>query len=494
MPQSELYPLLERAARQWPDEIGITSGMGDFTYQQLESAAKELATTLSAAGVGRADKVGILCPNGPAYLIASFALFLIDGIVVPVFPGLKQEEIAGLMTELQLDALCLDPQFADQLPASVPAPISETTLFDGKVSFSIVQSVNHSQHEHGLRKLGDLGAPMLRFTSGTTSSAKGVIIPQSAMMEYTRRFTASYSIQRGDCLLNLLSMAHIFYQVTAGLWVGAKIVVQEVTDLESVARSLESNRITHIEAAPSFYAMLINTERLTKEHFRGVKYLTSCGAALADHVAAAFREKYQREIVQRYGLTETGPVLINLSEDVAKRGTLGTAAPGCEIRLAPNDPDSPGSNHDAEGEILVRSPGLFAGYYLPWTPAETVLDNGWFRTGDIATRDQEGYFRIVGRSKNIINVGGVKVFPDEIEAILRLHPAVEEALVFGAPDARFGESPRAKVRLRPGATCERNVILQFANDKLSFFKALRDIEFVDALPKTVTGKLKRSGV
>lgn len=490
MPQSELYPLLERAARQWPDEIGISSGIGDVTYRQLESATKELATTLSAAGVGRADKVGILCPNGPAYLIASFALFLIDGIVVPIFPGLKQGEIAGLMTELQLDALCLDPQFADQLPYSAPVPIRETTLLDGKVAFSIIQSVNHSQHEPEARKLDDLGAPMLRFTSGTTSSAKGVIIPQSAMMEYTRRFTASYSIQRGDCVLNLLSMAHIFYQVTAGLWVGAKIVIQEVTDLESIARSLETNQITHIEAAPSFYAMLIKRDRLTKEHFRRVRYFTSCGAPLADNVAAAFRKKYQREIVQRYGLTETGPVLINLSEDTAKRGTLGTAAPGCEIKLAPNDPDS---IDDAEGEILVRSPGLFAGYYLPWTPAETVLDDGWFRTGDIATKDQQGYFRIVGRSKNIINVGAVKVFPDEIEAILRLHPAVEEALVFGAPDARFGESPRAKIKLRPGLNCERNELLNFANCKLSFFKALRDVEFVDALPKTLTGKLRRAG-
>jgi acyl-CoA synthetase (AMP-forming)/AMP-acid ligase II len=147
-----------------------------------------------------------------------------------------------------------------------------------------------------------------------------------------------------------------------------------------------------------------------------------------------------------------------------------------------------------EGEILVRCPGLFTGYYSPWTPAESVLEEGWYRTGDIGAKDTEGNFRMVGRTKNIINVGAVKVFPSEIEQILCAHPAVEEALVYGAPDSRFGESPRAKVKLKSAAVCDRNDLLAFVNRQLSLFAALRDLDYVDALPKTVTGKLKRSGV
>jgi acyl-CoA synthetase (AMP-forming)/AMP-acid ligase II len=191
--------------------------------------------------------------------------------------------------------------------------------------------------------------------------------------------------------------------------------------------------------------------------------------------------------VQRYGLTETGPVLVNLSEDISKRGSLGTAAPGCKIRLD-NSTDSASADF---GEIIVCCPGLFAGYYRPWMAKDSLLKDGWFYTGDLARRDRDGYYWLVGRTKTVINVGAVKVFPDEIEDLLLTHPAIEEAVVFGAFDPRFGEAPHAKVKLASGSNCTQRELLRYANQNLSLFKALRRIEFVDAIPKTVTGKTKR---
>ena len=487
---NRLYPLLERAAKKWPNEIAISSVENSFTYSALQSAANGLASQLLAMGIKPSDKVGVLCANGPAYVIASFALFAIDGILVPIFPGLKQSEVNTLAVDMKLDAFCCEPHLCEQLPSTAKQRQCDIAPYAGAMPFQIYDCTNEERAEAKDEKLGAVGAPLLRFTSGTTSRAKGVIIPQSAMIEYTKRFATSYNIARGDRVLNLLSMAHIFYQVTTGLLQGAQTIVHEITDLVNIARTIKTARITHIEAAPSFYSMLLNTNLLEAEDFRGIKYITSCGAALPNEVAGAFRDKYQREIVQRYGLTETGPVLINLNEDEKKRGTLGTAVPGCEIKLEPIDFNSFDQDH---GEILVRCPGLFYGYYSPWTPAETVLDGGWFHTGDVASKDAEGFFRILGRTKIIINVGGVKVFPNEIEDILRSHPAVDEALVYGAPDPRFGEAPRAKVKLKLGSHCDRKGLLAFANQRLSLFKALRDIDFVYALPKTATGKLKRSG-
>ena len=281
-------------------------------------------------------------------------------------------------------------------------------------------------------------------------------------------------------------MAHIFYQVTAGMLCGAKLLAEDTGDPDAVSRLIESEKVTHIEAAPSFYATGIKAADWRPEHFRHVRHITTCGAPLPNNVAEEFRQRFGREIVQRYGLTETGPVLVNTSEDERKRGSLGTPAPHCEVRL------SPAAESSASGrEIQVRCPGLFAGYYSPPTPRSSVLTDGWFCTGDLAREDADGFFWITGRAKTMINVGAVKVFPSEIEEILLSDRAVREAYVYAAKDPRFGEVPHARVVLHRGEIRTQKELLQRVNRSLSVFKAVRRIEIVDHLSKTFTGKLQR---
>ena len=165
--------------------------------------------------------------------------------------------------------------------------------------------------------------------------------------------------------------------------------------------------------------------------------------------------------------------------------------PGFEAKL---DSGGPAWIEGGEmGELCVRGPEMFDGYYRPWRLRDEVLEDGWFRTGDLARRDADGYYWIVGRVKDVINVGGVKLFPSEVEEVLLSHPAVEEAMVYGAPEPRFGEVAHAKVKLRSGAVCTERDLLQHVNERLSVFKALRSVEFVDEIPKTVTGKPRRTG-
>ncbi|HZD40406.1 MAG TPA: fatty acid--CoA ligase family protein, partial [Terriglobales bacterium] len=402
--------------------------------------------------------------------------------------GLKNGEVSELVSEMGLDAICCSPSFAGQIPEREHASLICADLLQGKSPLLIQACRQRLADERDRQRLIKLGAPMIRFTSGTTSRSKGVIIPQSSMVEYTKRFATVYGIKRGDCVLNLLSMPHIFYQVTTAFLKGMKLLVEDATQIESIGSLLGNHRVTHIEAAPTFYRMLLAAGDLPPKAVRHVRYFTSCGAPLKDAVAASFRERFRREIVQRYGLTETGPVLVNTSEDPSKRGSLGAPAPGCEVRLAG---DMSKSNERSYGEILVRCPGLFHGYYRPWTPQHRILKRGWFATGDLGKRDKDGYFWIAGRTKTVINVGAVKVFPDEIEDLLLSHPEIDEAFVYGAPDPRFGEAPHAKVKLAPGSASTQKELLRFANRRLSVFKALRHIEFVDAIPKTLTGKIKR---
>ena len=481
-----LFSLLEYAAQTWPDDVAQVRGPHRLTFFQLKIAAERLAAEFRRANIGPGNKVGVLCPNGPEYVIGSFALFLIDAVVVPVFPGLKELEVAALNANLGLDGFCYSPELKGALPNHFRNDPRRVELHDGTITLCL----QRLDHENLKRDCADsfMGerAPLIRFTSGTTSKAKGVIVPQSAMLEYTRRFADVYRIQKGDCILNLLSMAHIFYQITAGMLRGAKLVVEDANNASAIDRIIREEKVTHIEAAPSFYLMSLAAGDWNPEEFRRVRHITSCGAPLADNVAAVFRKRFGREIVQRYGLTETGPVLINTAEDERKRGSLGIPAPSCEVRLSAD-----GEESLTEGELQVRGPGLFAGYYSPWTPRSAVLDHGWFCTGDIARKDADGYYWMTGRVKTIINVGAVKVFPRELEDILLSDAEVKEAHVYAAKDARFGEVPHAKVVLQPGSRRTQKELLQYVNRSLSVFKAVRQIEIVNHLSKTQTGKMIR---
>ncbi|HEV8721708.1 MAG TPA: class I adenylate-forming enzyme family protein [Candidatus Binatia bacterium] len=386
-----LFPLLDYAARQWPTDVALVRGTHTFTFKQLKIAAEQLASKLAESDIQSGCKVGLMCPNGPEYIIGSFALFLVDAVVVPIFPGLTEREIATLATDLSLDAHCYIPQFGNQLPPRRRK--NELNLEAVSLVLEIGRSSQQDATASDRHRLAQLGAPLIRFTSGTTSKSKGVILPQMSLLESTQRFAEVYSIQRGDCILNLLSMPHIFCQVTAGILKGAKLVVADANRIDAIARIIRDHNVTHIEAAPTFYTMLLAADSLRAEHLSQVKYITSCGAPLPDRIAEAFRDRFGREIVQRYGLTETGPVLINTNEDKSKRGSVGIAAPGCDIRLKDED-DDPSAT---VGEIQIRCAGLFYGYYVPWTPREHVLDDGWFCTGDVARKDVDGYYWMAGR-------------------------------------------------------------------------------------------------
>ena len=481
--RGELFPLLRRAATKWPGDVALVRGDRSLTFSQIKIAAEELASNLLAAGIEPGHKIGLLCPNGPEYVVGSFALFFINGVVVPIFPGLTKSDVTELAVEMGLNGYCYSPQYEAQISNADRKRVVATDL-DGQLEFHIALAHQRVPLEAERRRLLKLGAPLIRFTSGTTSKSKGVIIPQSSMLKYTKRFARVYSIQKDDCILNLLSMAHIFYQVTTGMMQGAKLLVEEATDIDAIMRMIQQHRVTQIEATPTFYSMLLATKSASRRMLGHVRYFTSCGAPLADSVAEAFRERFGREIVQRYGLTETGPVLVNVSEAATKRGSLGQPAPGCEIRLG-------NFSSDDFGEVLIRCPGLFYGYYKPWIPNSSVMENGWFVTGDLARRDEDGYYWMTGRTKTIINVGGVKVFPDAIENLILSHPAVKEAVVYAGPDPRFGEAPYAKVILHNGSMCSERDLLHYANRQLSLFKALRRIEIVKAISKTTTGKISR---
>lgn len=487
-----LFAALEDTARQWPESIAVSDKQFHLRYRDLLDTADSLAAAMKNAGLKLGDKIGLLYARSPEYIAACFAVIRAGGIAVTIPRASRPAEIAQLADAMALDGFCYSARFEALMPAGNEKTSIKAPIFEGQTlsCFKLAASADALAGER--EQLLKINAANIRFSSGTTSESKGIIVSHETILNRAKIHREIFSVTHRDRMLFLLSMMRALpTPVCAGLLQGATIVGADAMDMDTFKQVVVEFGITLIYAAPLFYRTLVNQEGITKNDLSSVRHFVSWGAALSPITSQMFREKFGHEIRQFYGSAEGGDVLANFSEDLTKRGSAGKPVPGIEIKLVSSGAIVSGP--DETGEILFRAPGMFEGYYRPWRLKGEALDDGWFRTGDLARRDKDGYYWIVGRSKEAINVGGLKVFPSEIEGVLLSHPAVEEVLVFGVPDPLFGEVPHAQVKLVSGLQCTAGDLVEFADQRLSVFKTPRNIEFVAEFSKTATGKLKRKG-
>jgi len=478
-----MYSILRDAAEQWGDSVAVVHNGRAFTYAQLGAAADSLASELTRSGVCAGDKVGLMIPSSPEAIVASFAVWRIGGIAVSIPTALKADEVRRLEETVGVDAFCYA---VSSRPSIGVADGVDWALWEGRTPLRLSLTTVRRASSGERRRLREIDAAAIYFSSGTTADAKGVVLSHQSLCDRTKNVSQSPPVDHTDSLLWLHSTATVGVRVYLCLMRGAKLVLADVLDAEAVAGMLAEHGITQVYGTPLFYRAMVAHDQITAKTVSGISRFTNWSTSMPTETAERFHARFGREIVQGYGLRECGQVSSNGSEDSTKRGSVGVPCGKYQIRLAPADVA------DREtGELLVRGPGMFDAYYRPWRLREEVLKDGWFRTGDLARRDSDGYYWIVGRIKDVINVGGVKVFPREIEEALASHPAVEEAHVYRVAEPRFGEVPHAKVKLREGYPCDERELMRYVNDRLSVFKSIRRVEFVDALPKTVTGKLKR---
>jgi acyl-coenzyme A synthetase/AMP-(fatty) acid ligase len=479
-----LLSALDQTAHNWPEDVAIVHGHRQFRYADVHAAIEPLAKELRGAGIEDGHKVGLMFASSPEHVIASFAVLRINAIVCYVLPASKADEIANLTREVALDAFCFPASLAHMIPTGRSE--RSVALVAGREPL-IVRRFASATPADERDRLRRVAAAYIRFTSGTTGIAKGIIVSLDTMLERANSNREAPHFGKEDTVLWLQPMARAPGPL-AYLLCGGKLVIGDGLDIPSVIRLIQEHRVTHVYSAPMFYRAILNEPDVNSSQLQTVKYFLSGGTALGKQLADAFALRYGQPIVEHYGLSECGAVFINPGTDPSKRGSIGVPV-RVEVKLVSAEGTLP--NRTDTGELLVRGPGLFDAYYKPWKPRDEVLDNGWFRTGDIARRDGDGYYWIIGRTKEVINVGGMSVFPREIEEVLLSHPAVEEALVFGAPEPRFGEVPHAKIKLSRGVSCAEKDLMRWTNEKLSVFKALRKLEFVSEIPKTVSGKPRR---
>ncbi|GGL41462.1 long-chain fatty acid--CoA ligase [Phycicoccus endophyticus] len=484
---------LTTTAARMPDQDALRVNGQGVTYGQLHQMAARVAGALRAHGVEPGDRVAVILPNVPAFPVVYWGVLLAGGIVVPMNPLLKAGEIDYFFTDSGAKIAFVWPDFVAE--ATKGAENSGTRVVTtgamGPEDFEGGDAIADPTPRE------DDDTAVILYTSGTTGRPKGAeLTHRNIHLNAHRSAEVIQEMTSDDVVMGCLPLFHVF-GLTVGLnaatVAGASLALIPRFDPQAAIEVIEKERVTIMQGVPTMYAAILNHPGSDGMDASSLRTCASGGSAMPLEVMKAFEEKLGCMILEGYGLSETSPVAsFNMPDRERKPGTIGVAIPGCEMRCV--DLDGQEVPVGEVGEIAIRGDNVMKGYWnKPEATAEAIPD-GWFRTGDLATMDDEGYFTIVDRKKDMILRGGMNVYPREVEEVIYQHPDVLEVAVVGMPDELLGEQVAAAVALREGSQATPEDIIAFTKERIAAYKYPRRVWVVEALPKGPTGKILRREV
>jgi long-chain acyl-CoA synthetase len=524
---------LDDAVKRWPDRPALEFLGRTINYRELGELADRAAKGLQQLGVGPGVHVGLFLPNTPHYPIAFFGVLKAGGTVVNYSPLDAERVLAHKIEDSETDLLvtldlaALYPQMGRLLGASRLKKLIVGNLADYAGQPAAVRA--HLQASHQLvdvpederhvrfdallandgdfetHALGDLtqAVVVLQYTGGTTGLPKGAMLTHAnlsaACAQYRQPLRAEGSdvIEGDERILVVLPLFHIYsltVNMLLGACFGAELVLHTRFDIDTVLHDLAAKRITFFAAVPTMYTAILNHPKAGETDLRALKFCGSGGAPLPVEVAERFQQLTGCPINEGWGMTETSPTgTFTPAHGMRKAGSCGMPLPGIELKfLSLNDPGSDAPPGEP-GELCIRGPNVMRGYWKkPEANAASFTRDGFFRTGDVAWMDSDGFVRIVDRTKDMLLCGGFNVYPRVIEEAIYEHPSVEEVCVIGIPDAYRGQSPKAFVKLKAGAAELTLADLQaFLRERIGKHEMVQALELRAELPKTPVGKLSK---
>ncbi|WP_061577112.1 MULTISPECIES: AMP-binding protein [Heyndrickxia] len=526
-PRKPVCAFLTEAAEQYPDKKALHFMGKEMTYREVYEAALKFAGYLKKLGVEKGDRVAVLLPNSPQAVIGFYGILYTGGIAVMTNPLYTERELeyqlkdSGAKAILTVDFLY--PTVAKvfektDLEHIIVTAISEYLSFPKNVIYPFLQKkqtgvtvrVQHGGHHHLLKNIMKEEVPepldtpfdieedlaILQYTGGTTGVPKGVMLTHLNLIANATMCDAwMYRAKKGEeVVLGMLPFFHVYGMTTVlilSVMQGFKMILIPHFDAESLLKTIEKQRPTLFPGAPTIYIGLLNHPKIKEYDLSSIEACISGSAPLPVEVQQKFEGVTGGKLVEGYGLSESSPVThANFVWGNRVKGSIGVPWPDtdCEIRsLEDGRPLPPGE----VGELAVKGPQVMKGYWNRPEETQEVLKDGWLFTGDLAYMDEEGYFYIVDRKKDIIIAGGYNIYPREVEEVLYEHPAVQEAVVAGVPHPYRGETVKAYIVLKDNMTVTEEELDRFARQYLAAYKVPRIYEFRDELPKTAVGKILR---
>lgn len=494
--------LLELLKNGAPDAPAIAApGRPPSTYAELRGLAEQVRHDLRAAGLGRRDTVAIVLPNGPE-MAAAFVTMGAAVTTAPLNPAYKAEEFDFYLTDLEASALVL-PRGSDSPARAIAVqrniPVLALDASDGPAGvFRITPESTMGAVASGDGPLEADDVALVLHTSGTTARPKLVPLSSANLCASARHIREALALVSGDVCLNVMPLFHIhglIAAVLATLSAGASVSCSPGFDALKFFGWLESVKPSWYTAVPTMHQAILaraaRNEAIAKN--ARLRFIRSSSASLPPQVMKELEDTFRAPVIESYGMSEAAHQMASnpLPPRVRKPGSVGLAA-GPDVAIM--DDDGALLPAGDEGEVVIRGPNVTRGYVGAPEANAKAFTNGWFRTGDRGKLDDEGYLHLTGRIKELINRGGEKVSPLEVDAVLMDHPAVAQVVTFGVPHEKLGEEVAAAVVLREGMTVTERELKALASTRLAAFKVPRTIVFVDAIPKGPTGKMQRIGL
>ncbi|MCS6843323.1 MAG: long-chain fatty acid--CoA ligase [Caldilineales bacterium] len=510
-----LAMLLESSAQKYPSHLAVIFNETRLTYAQLNGAANQLANGLRALGVKRGDKVALSCPNIPYFPIAYYAILKVGATVVPFNVLFKPREVAYHLKDSDAVAMIVF-EGTPELPMAqmALAGFQEVPTCRHLIVATANPAAPPPVEGEGVTTLGRVmaGQPpvfdtvqtmpddtaVILYTSGTTGSPKGAELTHANMVLNAIATRDMVNFHRDDVALTVLPLFHSFGQtvlMNTAFTCGATITLLPRFTPDAVLGIMQRDGVTIFAGVPTMYWALMNypdAEKFDLAKIRStLRLAVSGGAALPLEVLKGFEARFEVPILEGYGLSETSPVAcFNQLDRPRKPGSIGQPIWLTEMRVVdPADPEHKPLPPGQVGEVVIRGHQVMKGYYKRPEATAEAIRNDWFHSGDLGKTDEEGYFYIVDRLKEMIIRGGFNVYPRELEEYLMTHPKVSLVAVKGVPDEKLGEEVKAYIVLKPGETATAEEILEYARQGLASYKYPRYIEFRSSLPMTATGKI-----
>ena len=523
-----LQEFLTRSSAKYPDKTAIHFLGKDITYKEFHQSALKFANYLTTIGVVKGDRVAIMLPNCPQSAIAYYGILYIGAIVVQTNPLYTEREVAYQMVDsgakaiISLDILFpriskivketqLEHVIITGIKDYLPFPKNMIYPFIQKKEHGIKVKVEHRGMNHLFTEIMKSAKPdpvsyqfdydediaLLQYTGGTTGPPKGVMLTHANLISNVKMCDAwLYKCNDGEeVVMGILPFFHVYGMTTVlilSVMQGNKMVLIPKFDFETALKTIDKQKPTLFPGAPTIYIGLLNHPDLAKYDLSSIKACISGSAALPVEIQEKFEKITGGRLVEGYGLTETSPVAHSnfvWSEERVK-GSIGVPWPDTDSCILGPDSTEPLVNGEI-GEIAIKGPQVMKGYWNRPEDTKQTFRDGWFMTGDLGYMDDKGYFYVVDRKKDIIIASGFNIYPREIEEVLYEHEAILECVVAGIPDPYRGETVKAYIVLKQGATVTEEELDKHCRENLASFKIPRLYEFRTELPKTAVGKILR---
>lgn len=513
IPELTLVEMFKQTKLKFPNNPALIFGGKTTTYSEMDILIERLAKGLVKRGVKKGDRISIFMPNSANWVISFFAIQRIGAIVVQTNPLYVETELKALLQDSGATGIVSIPQLLPRIaPIQKEVGLKLIALdylsgFSGLAGLGLADNPVYMDIEEQLSDLSldELESPpfvcdskdiaVLQYTGGTTGTAKGVMLTHSNLVANALQAWEWIVGHEGEeRVLTVLPLFHI-YALTAcmnfSILSGGAMIILPRFDIDAVLQHINDYEPTFFPGAPTMYVAVINHPRIKEYKVSSIRCCLSGSAPLPKEVAIRFGELTGGRLVEAYGLSEASPATHLNPIFNSRVGSIGVPAPNTDAKIMDLETGQKELSTGEIGELVVKGDQVMLGYWQKPEETTAVLQDGWLYTGDIAYKDEDGFFYIVDRKKDMIITGGYNVYPRDVEEVLYTHPAVREAVCAGITNPYWGEMVKAYIVLKEGSNVTEEGILKYCQDKLAAYKIPKMIEFRESLPKTAVGKVLR---